>query len=108
MKKTVVVNNTVPDIETGQRIARMLVEKRLAACVTISELKESIYWWEGNIEREQEHLLIIKTTETLYPKLEAEILKLHPYDVPEIIALPVSAGYVKYLEWIAAETKIKA
>ena len=104
MNKYIVVLSTVPDEKTGQRIARKLVEQRLAACVTISDLRESIYWWEGNIEQEQEHLLIIKTKKSLYSKLEGEILNLHPYDVPEIIALPVAAGNVKYLEWLSAET----
>jgi periplasmic divalent cation tolerance protein len=104
MNKYSVVLSTVPDVKTGQRIARKLVEQRLAACVTISDLRESIYWWEGNIEQEQEHLLIIKTKKSLYSKLEGEILNLHPYDVPEIIALPVAAGNVKYLEWLSSET----
>ena len=104
MNKYIVVLSTVPDAKTGQKIARKLVEQRLAACVTISELRESIYWWRGNIEQEQEHLLIIKTKKSLYSKLEEEILTLHPYDVPEIIALPVTAGNGKYLEWLSTET----
>ena len=104
MNKYIVVLSTVPDANTGQKIARKLVEQRLAACVTLSELRESIYWWKGNIEQEQEYLLIIKTRKSLYSKLERGILNLHPYDVPEIIALPVTAGNEKYLGWLSSET----
>jgi len=96
---------TVPDQEKGREIARCLVEERLAACVTVSGSSRSFYWWEEKIAEESEHILFIKTRASLYLKLEEKIRKLHPYEVPEIIALPILKGYEKYLAWLHKETK---
>lgn len=105
MAKFILVLSTVPDREVGQEIARVLLEERLAACVTISAACESFYWWEQKISQDQEYILFIKTRDKLYPNLEERILEIHPYDVPEIIALPLNNGFPKYLDWITDETK---
>jgi len=105
MKKFILVLTTVPDEKTGQQIARALVEERLAACVTVSPAAQSFYWWEGRIMKEREHILIIKTKASAYDQLEARLKELHPYDVPELIALPIERGSKKYLAWVDMETK---
>lgn len=96
---------TVPDPEVGQIIAEKIIGERLAACVTISAQSQSLYWWQDKILQEQEHTLFIKTTKETYPKLEKMIRQLHPYEVPEIIALPISEGSKDYLDWIDDETQ---
>lgn len=96
---------TVSNKETGRKIAKELVEQRLAACVTISSACQSHYWWQGKIVKEQEHILFIKTRGSLYSDLEKKILRIHPYQVPEIIALPLVKGYGKYFDWVSTETK---
>lgn len=98
------VLSTVPDEEKGRMIARTLVEERLAACVTVGGAAESFYRWEGRIAAEREFVLIIKTRTGIYPRLEARLKALHPYSVPEIIALPVAAGHPAYLAWLERET----
>jgi periplasmic divalent cation tolerance protein len=105
MSGCIVVLSTVPDTDTGRRIARAILERRLAACVNISGPLESLYWWEGKIQQDPEHLLVIKTREELFPALEEAVRSLHPYDVPEIIALPVGQGSSAYLDWIGTETR---
>ncbi|MGB2905609.1 MAG: divalent-cation tolerance protein CutA [Candidatus Aminicenantaceae bacterium] len=105
MSGYIVVLSTVPDIATGRKIARGILEERLAACVNISGPLESLYWWEGKIQQDQEHLLVIKTRTELFPRLEEAVQGLHPYDVPEIIALPIEQGSSSYLEWIESETQ---
>ena len=104
MSGCIVVFSTVPDTDTGRKIARGVLEKRLAACVNITGPLESHYWWEGELQQEPEHLLILKTREELFPALEEAVRSLHPYDVPEIIALPVGQGSPAYLNWIGSET----
>ena len=93
-----------PDEETANRIALALVEEKLAACVNILPRVQSIYRWQGAVESAVEVPLLIKTTAACYPALEAAIRERHPYDVPEIIALPVTAGLPAYLNWVAEET----
>ncbi|HDS29581.1 MAG TPA: divalent-cation tolerance protein CutA [Firmicutes bacterium] len=102
-----IVLSTVPSVETGKSIAHILIEKKLAACVNILPSLESVYEWEGKIEESAEALLIIKTTTESYESLETEILSNHPYDVPEIIALPVTKGLKPYLEWVRSNTDKK-
>ena len=99
-----VVLSTVPDAEKGREIARALVEARLAACATLSSPCESYYWWEGKISQDKEWMLFIKTRTDLFSRLEEKLKSLHPYSVPEIIALPVTYGSAKYLDWIKEET----
>jgi periplasmic divalent cation tolerance protein len=84
------------------RLAEMLVDKRLAACVQILPEMESVYRWQGRIERQREVLLIAKTLGSQFAALEKEVRALHSYETPEIIALPLSAGSVPYLEWLHA------
>ncbi|NOR15838.1 MAG: divalent cation tolerance protein CutA [Candidatus Aminicenantes bacterium] len=104
MKEYIVVFCTVPDEKTGRDIAEKLVKERLAACVNLSGSVTSFYWWQGTIEKDSENLLIIKTRREMFPELEAKITSLHPYQVPEIIALPILQGHPPYLDWIRAET----
>lgn len=95
------VLNTCPDGETARRLAEALVEEKLAACVNILPGLSSVYRWKGAVEHEAEHLLLIKTTAGRYPELEQAIRARHPYEVPEIIALPLSAGSAPYLDWVS-------
>ena len=95
---------TCPDRITAERIAETVVSERLAACVNIVPGLTSIYRWEGQVQRDAELLLLIKTRQAIYPLLESRIRALHPYQVPEIIALPIQAGSAAYLNWIAANT----
>jgi periplasmic divalent cation tolerance protein len=104
MDQALLVLTNVPDLECAQLIARTLVEARLAACVNLLPAVQSIYRWQGQIEEATEITLLIKTTSQQVDSLQKAIVKLHPYDVPEIIATPIVAGYAPYLQWIATET----
>ncbi|WP_455197875.1 divalent-cation tolerance protein CutA [Kaarinaea lacus] len=95
-----IVLSTCPNLETAENIAKTLVQEKLAACVNIVPGLTSIYEWQGNIEKSQEHLLIAKTSCTTYPALESAILKRHPYELPEIISIPINNGLANYLSWI--------
>lgn len=105
MTNYLLVMTTVPSLESGQIIAEEVVAERLAACVTLSAASQSLYWWQGKITQNQEHTLLIKTKKTVYPKLEEKIRQVHPYELPEIIALPIFAGSKDYLNWIGEETQ---
>ncbi len=93
---------TCPDRETAEIIAKRLVAGRLAACVNILPGLTSIYTWQDRVETAEEHLLLIKSTRDCYPAIEQAIRELHPYDLPEIIALPIGQGLPGYLNWIDA------
>ena len=99
------VFTTVEKREDADRIASTVVNSRLAACAQILGPIHSTYWWKGKVEEAGEWLLMMKTRQDLFSALEKEIRTVHPYEVPEIIALPIVAGSVPYLEWIEAETK---
>jgi periplasmic divalent cation tolerance protein len=99
-----VVYCTCPDQTTAERIAEALVAERLAACANVVPGLISIYRWQGQVRRETELLLIIKTRGVVYSLLEARIRELHPYEVPEIVALPIQAGAAEYLGWLADST----
>ena len=101
---TLLVLTNCPDEESANAIALALVEARLAACVNILPRVQSIYRWQGAVESATEIPLFIKSTASNYPALEAAIRDRHPYQVPEIIALPVERGLPAYLDWIATET----
>ncbi|EME29559.1 periplasmic divalent cation tolerance protein isoform 1 [Galdieria sulphuraria] len=101
----VVVYCTVPDVETARTISNWLVEKSLAACVNTVSGVESAYWWEGKVERDQELLLIIKTRSELVSTVANEIRTKHPYDLPEVISLPIQGGLQEYLQWIGSSTE---
>jgi periplasmic divalent cation tolerance protein len=100
----VVVLSTAPDEETAGMLARALVEERLAACVSQVPQMRSIYHWQGEVVEASEVLLLFKTHSRLAPDLTRRLGELHPYEVPEILVLPVAAGSRAYLEWIMAET----
>jgi len=101
---TLLVLTNCPDEESANAIALALVEARLAACVNILPRVQSIYLWQGAVESATEIPLLIKSHASNYPALEAAIRDRHPYQVPEIIALPVESGLPAYLDWIATET----
>jgi periplasmic divalent cation tolerance protein len=97
----IVVLVTCASTAEAKKIARALVEKRLAACGNILEAPvRSIYRWKGKVETGREYLLILKSSRRRFARLEAEVKRLHSYDLPEIIALPISAGSAEYLKWI--------
>ena len=104
MDQALLVLTNVPDVECAQWVARTLIEARLAACVNLLPAVQSMYRWQGKIEEATEITLLIKTTSQQVDSLQKAIVKLHPYDVPEIIATPIVAGYAPYLQWIATET----
>jgi periplasmic divalent cation tolerance protein len=95
-----VVLITAPNQEVAKTIARALVEERLAACVNLVPGLTSIYRWQGEVVEDQEVLLIVKTTTFAFPRLKERVLALHPYTVPEIIALPIAEGHGTYLSWL--------
>jgi len=95
-----VVLNTCPDEAIAETIAETLVSQRLAACVNIFPKIRSIYSWQGNIERDNEVLLLIKTHKDQFQELQHIIQKLHPYELPEIVAVSLAAGSNDYLNWI--------
>lgn len=103
-QEQILVLVTAPDRETAQAIARPVLQKRLAACVNILPGLTSLYHWEGEIQQDQEVLLLIKTRAALLDELIPVIQGMHPYQVPEIIALEIAGGEKKYLEWILQET----
>ena len=99
-----VVLVTTPTPERAAEIARALVEERLAACGNVVPGLRSIYRWQGKVNEDAEALLILKTTRARFEALRDRVLALHPYEVPEVIALPIAAGSAAYLGWIAGET----
>jgi periplasmic divalent cation tolerance protein len=107
-EKVVVVFVTAPDLKTARKIGRAVLAERLAACANIVPKIESHYWWQGKLESSEEALIIFKTTQNRLATFEATVLKVHPYDTPEIIALPLSAGTEKYLHWVRDSVAIKA
>lgn len=97
------VITNVPDSACAAAIASALVERRLAACVNVLGACQSVYRWQGKVERADEIPLLIKTSAARYEELAAALVELHPYDVPELIAIPVIAGLPAYLDWVAAQ-----
>lgn len=100
MKDGAVVLSTVGKPEDAERIARELVERRLAACVNIVPGLTSVYRWKGNVERDSELLLVIKTRLDRFEPLREVLVSAHPYEVPEVIVLPIVAGHAAYLAWL--------
>lgn len=103
-ERAVVVLTTVPDAATAERIADALVGERLAACVTMLPPVRSTYRWQGKVERGEEIQLLIKTRADRYRVVEQRIVALHPYELPEILALPAVAGLAGYVDWVCAES----
>jgi len=104
MSALLVLTN-LPDRAAAERLADMLVEKNLAACVNILAPCRSVYRWKGAVQHDEEHPMLIKTTTERYAALESEMRAQHPYELPEIIAVPIERGLPAYLDWVAAETK---
>jgi periplasmic divalent cation tolerance protein len=106
MTDKIVVLVTAPNLKEARKIARGLVEARLAACVNVTAPVESIYRWQGKIENGRERLLMIKTAREIFAEVEAAICKLHSYSNPEIISLPIIDGSRAYLDWLAESVKV--
>jgi periplasmic divalent cation tolerance protein len=105
MTGPLVALSTVATEADADRIARSLVEKGLAACVNVVPGLVSVYRWKGKVEREPETLLVIKTHGERFEELKAALLAEHPYELPELVALPIAAGHEPYLEWLSASVK---
>ena len=106
--EAIVVFITTANSEEAARLAEMLVEGRLAACVQILPEMESVYRWQGKIERQKEVLLIAKTTNSRFEELERNVRAIHSYETPEIVALPLAAGSPPYLEWLSSSVSAGA
>ena len=96
---------TCPDAASAQRIAETLVDEHLAACVNQLPAIRSTYRWQGAVHNDNEQLLLIKTTDARLAALERRLLELHPYDVPELIAVPVAQGNATYLDWVRQQSR---
>lgn len=106
MSDPIVILCTCPDTASAGQLAKTLVSEKLAACVNVLPQVTSYYVWDGQQEEGQEVQLIIKSRRTLYSVLQQRIQELHPYDVPEIIALPIVAGLPTYLQWVQEQTDL--
>jgi len=102
---TLLVLTNLPDRASAERLAELVVEKNLAACVNILAPCRSVYRWKDAVQHDEEHPMLIKTTRERYPALEQALRAGHPYELPEILALPIERGLPAYLEWVAAETR---
>ena len=100
----VIVLTTLPVEGDVEKLASQLVEERLAACVNVLPAMRSVYRWKGAVERADERQLVIKTTRAQLTALEARLRKLHPYDVPEFVVLPIDSGSADYLSWLSDST----
>jgi periplasmic divalent cation tolerance protein len=96
-----IVLTTCPDAEVAETIASSLVAEGLAACVNILAPVRSIYTWKGQVETAEEYLLLVKSQRAQYEAIEQRILRLHPYELPEIVAVPITSGLAGYLAWLA-------
>lgn len=103
MSALLVLTN-LPDRAAAEALAAQLVERRVAACVNILSPCRSVYRWRGEVQHDEEHPLLIKTTLESYPALERAIRAGHPYELPEIVAVPIERGLPEYLRWLAEET----
>jgi periplasmic divalent cation tolerance protein len=101
---SLLVVTSLPDRESAEKLAVLLIERRLAACVNILAPCASVYRWQGEIQHDEEHPLLIKTVQDRYAELEASIRANHPYELPEIIAVRIADGLPAYLQWVESET----
>lgn len=104
MEPLIVLTN-VPDLAIAEKLAHALIECRAAACVNVLPACRSIYRWDGAVETAAEIPLLIKTTRAAYPLIEEIVRAQHPYDLPELIAIPITCGLPAYLGWLATETE---
>ena len=102
---TLLVLTNLPDRAAAERLAGLLIDQELAACVNILAPCRSVYRWKGAVQHEEEHPMLIKTTAERYPALEQALRAAHPYELPEIIAVPIERGLPAYLAWVAGEIK---
>lgn len=107
MNEILLVITNLPDEQAAAKLAQRLIEERAAACVNQLAPCTSTYRWQGNIETAAEVPLLIKTTRAAYPRLEQLIRAAHPYELPEIIAVPVMTGLPAYLDWVGRETALE-
>ena len=105
--QAIMVFITAASVDEAKRLADTLVERRLAACVQIMPEMNSVFRWQGKVETQREVLLIVKTLNSKFPEIEWEVVKLHSYETPEIVAIPLSAGSGPYLEWLKASVSEK-
>ncbi len=101
---TLLVLTNLPNRAAAEKLADALIEQRVAACVNILAPCLSVFRWKNDVQRDEEHPMLIKTTAERYPALEAAIRAGHPYELPEIIAVPIERGLPAYLDWVAAES----
>jgi periplasmic divalent cation tolerance protein len=104
MTDVVLILTTVPEASQAERLAKTLVEEQLAACVNVLPPMISFYRWEGAVEREVEHQVIIKTTRARVPEVQTRVIELHSYELPEFVVVPVVDASMAYLEWVSKET----
>jgi periplasmic divalent cation tolerance protein len=105
INKFCLVLSNFPDQESALKVAEMLLEQKLAACVNVLQACTSVYQWQGKLVREQESVMMIKTRSELFGQLEAVLLQQHPYELPEIIQVPIHNGHSAYLEWVSQQTQ---
>lgn len=105
MEPLITILTTSDNREVIASIGRKLLETRLVACVQILGPMTSLYWWKDSLEETQEWLAVMKTKETLYEKVELEIRRLHPYEVPQIVSIPIEKAFSEYGRWIVEETR---
>jgi periplasmic divalent cation tolerance protein len=105
VSERIVVLSTVERAEDAERIGRELVERGLAACVNVVPGLVSIYRWKGEVQRAEERLLLIKTRAERFEALREALVALHPYEVPEVLALPIAGGHSPYLAWLDENTR---
>jgi periplasmic divalent cation tolerance protein len=103
--ETLLVLTNLPDRAAAEKLAAALIEQKLAACVNILAPCRSVYRWKGAVQQDEEHPLLVKTTGARYAALEAAIRAAHPYELPEIIAVPIERGLPAYLQWVDTETR---
>lgn len=104
MTDALIVLTTLPSSDAAAELAKKVVGEKLAACANLIPALRSIYRWQDKLQDENEVLVLFKTRQEQFERLKARILELHPYEVPEVLAIPVEQGYQAYLEWIARET----
>ena len=105
--KFIVVLTTTDDLDKGRRMSKLIIDKKLGACVNLIGPIQSEFFWRGKIEESKEWLILIKTKKDSYKELEELIIKIHPYVIPEIIYFEIGGGFDKYLNWISGVTEGK-
>jgi len=104
MTDAMLVLTTLPNADAAAEMAKRVVDERLAACANLFPAVRSIYKWQAKVEDQNEVLILFKTRQQHFERLKSRILELHPYEVPEVLAIPVEQAYQPYLEWLARET----